>query len=67
MELDNLFEVVVHLLLIEGMIGLDHQDGIPMASVLAYMVTYWIGPIVSHNIKLLGSLDFTKLLSMCKS
>ena len=49
-------------ILIGGMTGFDHQDGVSMVSVLMYMVTHWTRLTVSHDIKLLGSYDFTKLL-----
>ena len=44
------------------MTGLDHQDGVPMMSALVCIVTHWIGPMMSHDIRLLDSHDFTKLL-----
>ena len=62
MNLDNPFEAVVHHLIIGGMTGLDHRDGVPMMSTLMCMVTYWTGPTVSHDVRLLDSYDFTKLL-----
>ena len=31
-------------------------------SAIMYMVTHWIRPTMSHDIKLLSSHDFTKLL-----
>ena len=62
MNLGNLFEVVVHYLLIGRMTSLGRWDGVLMMSVLVCMVTHWIGPIVTHDIRLLGSHDFTKLL-----
>ena len=61
MDLDNPFEAIVNYLLIEGMDGLGHQDEIPMVRALMCMVTHWTGPTVHHNIRLLGSHDFTKL------
>ena len=33
-----------------------------MVSALVCMVTHWIGPMVSHDIRISSSLDFTKLL-----
>lgn len=63
MDLDNLFEVRVHYFLIGRMIGLKyHRDGVPIVSVLTYMITYWIRPRVSHDVRLFGSYDFTRLL-----
>ena len=35
MDLGNLFEVIVHYLLIGGMVGLSHRDEVPMVSALA--------------------------------
>nr|CAN82563.1 hypothetical protein VITISV_039811 [Vitis vinifera] len=37
----NPFKVVVYHILIGGMTGFDHQDGVSMVSVLMYMVTHW--------------------------
>ena len=44
MDLGNPLEVIMHYLLIGGMVSLGHQDGFPMRSALACMVTHWIGP-----------------------
>ena len=54
MGLGNPLEVVVHYLLIGGMTNLGYRNGFPMVSALVCIVTYWIGPTVSH--------DLTKLL-----
>ena len=62
MDLGNLFEVVVHHLLIGGMTSLSRWDEIPMVGVLVRIVMYGTKPMVSHDIRLLGSHDFTKLL-----
>ena len=62
MDLDNPFEAIVHHLLIGGMIGLGHRDMVPIMSALVCMVTHWTGPTMSHDIRSLGSHDFTKLL-----
>ena len=62
MNLGNPFEAVVYHLIIGGMTGLDCRDEVPMMSTLMCMVTYWTGPTMSHDIRLLGSHDFTKLL-----
>ena len=50
MELDNLLEVVMHHLLIGEITYLDHQDGLPMVTLLMSMVTQWIKTMVSHDI-----------------
>ena len=55
MGLGNPLEVVVHYLLIGGMIGLGYRDGFPMVSALVCMVTHWIGPMVSHDLRLSSS------------
>ena len=65
MHLGNLLEVEVQHLLIGGMVGLGHQDGVPMVSALMCTVINWTGPMMSHDIRLLGSHDFTKLLHYC--
>ena len=62
MDLGNSFEVVVHHLLIRGMTNLGHWDGVPMVSALVCTVTYWIGLMVSHDIRLSVSHDFIKLI-----
>ena len=62
MDLGNLLEVEVQHLLIGGMVGLGHQDGVPMVSALMCTVINWTGPMMSHDIRLLGSHDLTKLL-----
>ena len=57
-------EVVVHHLLIWRMVDLYNQDrnGFPMVSALVCMVTHWIGPKMSHDLRLLSSNDLTKVL-----
>ena len=62
MGLGNPLEVVVYLLLIGGMTGLGYWNGFPLVSALVCIVTHWIGPTVSHNLRLLSSHDLTKLL-----
>ena len=61
MGLGNLLEVVVHHLLIEGITDLGYWDGFPMVSIVV-CITHWIGPTVSHDLRLLSSHDLTKLL-----
>ena len=62
MDLSNLFEALVHYRVIRGIVGFCYQDRVPMVSALMCMVTHWIRPIVSHDIRLWSSHDFTKLL-----
>ena len=62
MGLGSLLEVVVHYLLIEEMISLNYRDEFVMVSALVCMITYWIEPTVSHDLRLSSSHDFTKLL-----
>ena len=64
MGLGKPLEVVVHHLLIGGMVDLGNQDrdGFPMVSALVCMVTYWIRPKMSHDLRLSSSNDLTKLL-----
>ena len=62
MDLGNPFEATVHHLLIGGMVGLGHRDRVPMVSALVCMVIHWTRFMVSHDIRLLGSHNFTKLL-----
>ena len=50
MDLSNLFEVVVHYLLIGAMISPRYQDGVPIVSALVYMVTHSTRLTVSHDI-----------------
>ena len=58
---DNPLDVLVHHLLIRGMASLGYRDGFPMVSALVCMVTNWIGPTVSHDLRLSSSHDLTKL------
>ena len=60
-ESRRLLEVVVYHLLIGGMVGLGYRDGFPIVSALVCMVTHWIGPTVSHDLRLSSSHDLTKL------
>ena len=62
MHLGTLFEAIAYHLLIGGIVNLGHQDEVPMVSVLVCIVTHWIRPTVSHDIRLSGSYDFTKPL-----
>ena len=52
----------MHHFLIGGIVSLGRQDEVPMLSALVFMVTHWTRPTVSHDIRLSGSYDFTKLL-----
>ena len=61
MDLGNSLVVVVHPLLIKKMIDLVIKMDL-IVSALVWMVTHWTKPIVSYNIMILGSYDFTKLL-----
>ena len=61
MGLGNPLEVVVHYLLIVRMVGLGYQDRFLMVNALVCMVTHWIGPIVSHDLRLSSSYNLTKL------
>ena len=61
-DLGNLFKVVVHHSLIGGMVVLGHWDEVRMVCALAYTITHSTRPIVGHDIRLLSSHDFTKLL-----
>ena len=62
MGLGNPLKVVVHHLLIGVMVGLSYLDNLPMVSALVCMVTHWIGPTVSYDLRLSSSHDLTKLL-----
>ena len=41
------------------MTSLGRQDGVPMVSALVCTVTHWIRPIVSHDVRLSESHNFT--------
>ena len=58
----NMLEVVVHHLLIGRMTSLGYWDGFPMVSALMCMVTHWIGPTVSYDLRLSSRHDLIKLL-----
>ena len=62
MGLGNPLEVVVHHLLIGDMVSPSYRGGFLMVSALVCMVTHWIGPMVSHDLRLSSSHDLTKLL-----
>ena len=62
MGLGNPLEVLVHYFLIGGMVGLGYWDGFPMMSTLVCMNAHWTGPMVSYDLRLSSSHDFTKLL-----
>ena len=62
MVLVNSLKDVMYYLLIRRMISLGQWDGIPILSTLVCMVQYWIGPTVSHDLRLSSGHDFTKLL-----
>ena len=62
MGLGNPLEIIVHHQLIGEMIGLSYQDRFPMVRALVCMVTHWTKPMVSHDLKLSSSYNFTKLL-----
>ena len=61
MGLGNLLEVVVHYLLNGRITSFSYRDKITMVSALVRMVKNWIGPIVSHDLRLSSSHDLTKL------
>ena len=58
MDLDTPFETTVHYFLIRRMNSLGQEDRVFMVC----MVTHWKWPIVNHDIWLLGSHDFIKLV-----
>ena len=60
--LSNPLEVVVHYLLIGGMTSLGYQDEFPMVSALVCMVARWTEPMVSYDLRLSSSHNFTNLL-----
>ena len=62
MNLGNLFEGVVHYLLIGGMTSLGRWDRFSMVSALMCMVIHWTRPTMSHELRLSSSHDLTKLL-----
>ena len=61
MGLGNLLEVIVHYLLIRKMVGLGYQDRFLIENALVCMVTHWIRPSVSHDLRLSSSYNLTKL------
>ena len=50
MDLGDLFEVIVHYLLIGEKTCLSHWDGVAIVSVLVCIITYWTKLMVSHDI-----------------
>ena len=67
MSLGNPLEIVVHYLLILGIVGLSYRDEFPMVSALVCMVTHWIRPTLSHDLRLSSSPNLTKLLHFVSS
>ena len=62
MDLDNLFEIVIHHPLIEGMTSFGHWTEFLMVSALS-MYGYTLDKTYGESwLKLLGSHDFTKIL-----
>ena len=61
MSLGNTLEIAVHYLLIRGMVGLGYWDEFPMVSALVCMVAHWIGHMLSYDLRLSSSYEFTKL------
>ena len=61
-DLGNLFKVVTQYLLVEWMTSLGHRDRVPIVSRLLCMVMYWVRLTMSHDIRLLSSHNFIKLL-----
>ena len=49
-ELSNLYEIIVHYLLIGEITSPCHQYKFPMVSALAFMVTHLIRPMMNHVI-----------------
>ena len=62
LDLDNLFDIVVHQFLIGGMVDLSHRVKVLMISALVGMVTHWIWVMLNHDTRLSGSHEFIKLL-----
>ena len=60
--LGNPLEPIVHHLLIGGMTGLGYWDKFLMVSALVCVVAHWTRLMVSHDLRLSSSHDFTKLL-----
>ena len=61
-DLSKTFKIIVHYLLIGGIVGLDYQDEVLMVSALMNIVTHWTRSMMSNDIWLSSSHDFTKLL-----
>ena len=59
--LGNLLKIVVHHLLIGVMTSLGYRNEFPIVSVLVCMVTHWIEPMVSRDLRLSRSHNLTKL------
>ena len=60
--LGNSLKAIMHHFLIEGMTCLGYWDRFLMVCALVCMVTHWIGPTMSHDLRLSRSHDLTKLL-----
>ena len=62
MGIGNPLEVVVHHFLIEGMTSLGYWDVFNSHDVFTSAYRHWTRPMVSHDLRLSSSHDFTKLL-----
>ena len=62
MGLGNPLKVVVHHLLTGGMVGFGYRDEFSIVSALVCMVAHWTRLVVSYDLRLSSSHDFTKLL-----
>ena len=62
MGLGNPLKVVVHHLLTGGMVGFGYRYEFSMVSALVCMVAHWTRLMVSYDLRLSSSHDFTKLL-----
>ena len=67
MKLHNLFEIVVHYLLLRGIAGLGQYGEVPMVSALVCTVTHWIGPMELSHKAIRLSLNLERISSLCQS
>ena len=52
MNLVNPKGTIMYYFLIEGIVFLEHRDGVPMIRALVYITTHWTRSMVNYNIRL---------------
>ena len=78
MGLGKPIKTIMHYLLIEWMTCLNHQNEILIVSALVSTITYWIGLMINHDLRLSScddsssyyttlTLNLKRILSLCQN